>query len=110
MTSASVVHHPASANESSSATIIRLAIVDDHALFREGLVRLLSLHDRFRLVAAEGTMEAAMTSLSSQPIDVLLLHEPHLALEIVQNPLVGHEEHHQERQQREHEDRGGPSR
>lgn len=72
MTSAPEQRHPVTA-EGASGNTIRLAIVDDHALFREGLVRLLSTHDRFRLVAAEGTIEAAIVSLFAQPVDVLLL-------------------------------------
>lgn len=72
MSSAPVTHNTAH-SDGPSSTIIRLAIVDDHALFREGLIRLLSTHERFQLVAAEGTMEAAIGPLFAQPIDVLLL-------------------------------------
>jgi two-component system nitrate/nitrite response regulator NarL len=52
---------------------IRLLMVDDHALFREGLARLLSSDPAFELAGIEGTPEGALEALQRQPIDVLLL-------------------------------------
>jgi two-component system nitrate/nitrite response regulator NarL len=52
---------------------IRLLMVDDHALFREGLARLLSSDPEFELVGIEGTPEGALDALQRHQIDVLLL-------------------------------------
>lgn len=52
--------------------LIRVLIVDDHNLFRSGVVRLLeSEADMF--VHSSGTVAEAMDILISQPVDVLLL-------------------------------------
>ncbi len=58
---------------SSNRRPINLFIVDDHALFRDGLVRLLSVDPDFVLVGAEGTTEAALAVLFTKQVDVLLL-------------------------------------
>lgn len=52
---------------------IRLFIVDDHALFRDGLVRLLTADSAFQLVGVEGTPDAAVAPILAQQVDVLLL-------------------------------------
>lgn len=52
---------------------IRLLLVDDHALFREGLARLLEADPEFHLVAAVATPAAALEGLKREPVDVLLL-------------------------------------
>ena len=52
---------------------IRIFIVDDHALFRDGLVRLLSADDAFEIVGVEGSPEAAVPAVMSEQVDVLLL-------------------------------------
>ncbi|MGE3178235.1 MAG: response regulator transcription factor [Vicinamibacterales bacterium] len=52
---------------------IRLLLVDDHALFRDGLARLLSADPAFEIVGIEGTPEGALAALDRQPVDVLLL-------------------------------------
>jgi two-component system nitrate/nitrite response regulator NarL len=57
----------------SSCAAIRLFILDDHALFREGLVRLLSSDQEFSLVGAESTPERALQVLSGNYPDVVLL-------------------------------------
>jgi two-component system nitrate/nitrite response regulator NarL len=50
-----------------------LFLVDDHALFRDGLVRLLATDNEFQLVGAEGSPEAALAAIAGKEIDVLLL-------------------------------------
>ncbi len=53
--------------------LIRLFLVDDHALFREGLIRLLQGDPEFELVGSADTPEEALQTLLHQKIDVLLL-------------------------------------
>jgi DNA-binding NarL/FixJ family response regulator len=50
-----------------------ILIVDDHALFREGLGRLLSTTTEFQVVGQCSTLEEAVTALAQTPIDVILL-------------------------------------
>jgi len=52
---------------------IRLLIVDDHALVREGLVRLLDSQPGFDVVGAADGASSAMDLLCSQTPDVVLL-------------------------------------
>jgi two-component system nitrate/nitrite response regulator NarL len=52
---------------------IRLFMVDDHALFREGLVRLLTADPEFDLVGIAGAPRAALEPILSGRIDVVLL-------------------------------------
>lgn len=52
---------------------IRLFLVDDHALFREGLARLLAADAAFTLVGIAGTRDAALAALPAAEVDVLLL-------------------------------------
>ncbi|MGE0450172.1 MAG: response regulator [Vicinamibacterales bacterium] len=59
---------PASANRA-----IRLFMVDDHALFRDSLARLLSADAEFELVGIEGTPAGALEALAREDVDVLLL-------------------------------------
>jgi two-component system nitrate/nitrite response regulator NarL len=48
-------------------------MVDDHALFRDGLARLLAADPDFELVGIEGTPDGALEALRDQEVDVLLL-------------------------------------
>lgn len=59
--------------QTNSSRPIRLFLLDDHALFREGLVRLLNSDPDLLLVGAAGTPEAALAVLAEERIDVLLL-------------------------------------
>jgi DNA-binding NarL/FixJ family response regulator len=52
---------------------IRLLLLDDHILFREGLRRLLVSEDDFETVAECGTLAEGLEVLSRSPIDIVLL-------------------------------------
>jgi len=52
---------------------IRLLLLDDHVLFREGLSRLLSSEPDFDMVAHCGTSTEALEILRRQPVDIILL-------------------------------------
>ena len=59
---------------------IRLLLVDDHPLFREGLVRLLASEPDFEMVAQCGTATEGIEVLSRSDVDVVLL-DFHLGVE-----------------------------
>jgi DNA-binding NarL/FixJ family response regulator len=52
---------------------IRLLLVDDHSLFREGLKRLLEAEPEFELAGDCATASAALAALNSLQVDVVLL-------------------------------------
>lgn len=52
---------------------IRLLIVDDHSLFREGLVRLLSAEPGFQVIGSCGHLRDAQEVLDREPVDMVLL-------------------------------------
>jgi two-component system nitrate/nitrite response regulator NarL len=52
---------------------IRLFLLDDHGLFRDGLARLLSSDPEFDMVGAEALPQRALEILRNEPVDVLLL-------------------------------------
>src|SRR5215475_5481590 len=52
---------------------IRLLLLDDHVLFREGLRRLLVSEPDFETVAECGTPREALDALSRSAVDVVLL-------------------------------------
>lgn len=52
---------------------IRLLIVDDHSLFREGLVRLLSAEPGFQVVGSCEHLKDAQAVLTREPVDMVLL-------------------------------------
>src|SRR5215470_1244690 len=52
---------------------IRLLLLDDHILFREGLRRLLVSEPDFETVAECGTPQEALQALSRSAVDVVLL-------------------------------------
>jgi two-component system nitrate/nitrite response regulator NarL len=58
---------------SACATGIRLYLLDDHVLFRDGLVRLLAADSEFHLVGAEADPAKAFTGIGTGSVDVLLL-------------------------------------
>lgn len=52
---------------------IRLYIVDDHRLFREGLLRLLSGEMPFEVLGHTGNLEEALAEILREEVDVLIL-------------------------------------
>jgi DNA-binding NarL/FixJ family response regulator len=52
---------------------VRIVLVDDHALFREGLARLLGAEADFHVVAQCGTVDEAVAIVSTRPVDLVLL-------------------------------------
>jgi len=56
-----------------SAEPIRVLLIDDHTLFREGLARLLDREPGFRMAAHCATAEEGLAVLDRTPVDVVLL-------------------------------------
>jgi DNA-binding NarL/FixJ family response regulator len=52
---------------------IRLLLVDDHTLFREGLARLLEAENGLELVGSCSSVNEALSLLQTDPVDVVLL-------------------------------------
>jgi len=52
---------------------VRILLLDDHALFRESVSRLLSVEPGFEVAAHCGTIEEALEVLRKRPIDLVLL-------------------------------------
>jgi DNA-binding NarL/FixJ family response regulator len=52
---------------------IRLLLVDDHILFRDGLSRLLALEPDLEVVAGCGTVAEALDIVGRAPVDIVLL-------------------------------------
>jgi two-component system, NarL family, nitrate/nitrite response regulator NarL len=52
---------------------VRILLLDDHALFRESVSRLLSVEPGFEVAAHCGTIEEALEVLRRKPIDLVLL-------------------------------------
>ena len=52
---------------------IRLLLIDDHILFRDGLSRLLALEPDLEVVACCGTVAEALETVDTKPVDVVLL-------------------------------------
>jgi DNA-binding NarL/FixJ family response regulator len=55
------------------ARTIRIALLDDHALFRDSVSRLLAAEPGFEVVATWGSMTEAIGGVSRQPVDIVLL-------------------------------------
>jgi len=53
--------------------MIHVLLVDDHALFRESLARLLAVSSDIRITAQCGTVDEALHLIGSQPFDLVLL-------------------------------------
>lgn len=52
---------------------IRLFMVDDHALFRDGLARLLTGDPQFHIAGIAGSIDEALATIPAQDVDVVLL-------------------------------------
>jgi len=52
---------------------IRIVLLDDHALFRESVGRLLGADPEFEIVANCGSMNEALAALHKEPVDIVLL-------------------------------------
>ncbi len=52
---------------------LRLLLVDDHALFREGLISLLSYQDDFSVVGEAEDAESALTQARALKPDIVLM-------------------------------------
>ena len=52
---------------------IRLLLIDDHTLFREGLARLLEAEDGLDLIGSCSSAEQAIHVLEESPVDIVLL-------------------------------------
>ena len=52
---------------------IRLLLIDDHILFRDGLSRLLALEPDLEVVAGCGTVAEALETVGRKPVDIVLL-------------------------------------
>jgi two-component system nitrate/nitrite response regulator NarL len=52
---------------------MRLFLIDDHALFREGLQRLLMAEGAWEMVGQAGNVDDAIAQLRDTPVDVLIL-------------------------------------
>ena len=55
------------------ALTIRILVLDDHALFRESIARLLSAEPEFEVVATCGSIKEGLTIVQQKPIDIVLL-------------------------------------
>ena len=53
--------------------ITKIFVVDDHPLFRKGVVQLLRLNSQFQVIGEAGTYEAAITGITSKEPDLVLL-------------------------------------
>jgi len=57
----------------SSAHTVRVLVVDDHTLFRRGLIALLTQDPRFQVTSEASDMGEALRCLAANPPDVILL-------------------------------------
>ncbi|HWZ44548.1 MAG TPA: response regulator transcription factor [Candidatus Saccharimonadales bacterium] len=55
------------------ARMIRIVLLDDHALFRESVARLLSAEPDFEVVATCGSVKEALAIIKQERIDIVLL-------------------------------------
>jgi len=56
-----------------ATSLIRVAIVDDHPVVRDGTAALLAAQDGLEVVGTAGSIDAAAALIATTPVDVLLL-------------------------------------
>ncbi len=56
-----------------SAPVVRIAIADDHAIFRQGLKLLLQSQAGYQVVAEIGSLDQVLPTLQTQELDLLIL-------------------------------------
>ena len=61
------------AMKSASNTVLKVMIVDDHEVFRKGLLNLVNRIDTFRVVAEASSIHDALTIIETKPVDLILL-------------------------------------
>ena len=66
---------------------IRIALLDDHQLFREGLVRLLAAEPGFIVVGHFSTIDEALAAMARETLDIILL-DYDLGTEVAKNFLA----------------------
>jgi two-component system, NarL family, nitrate/nitrite response regulator NarL len=67
--------------------VIRIALLDDHQLFREGLVRLLATEPGFIVVGHFSTIDEALAAMARETLDIILL-DYDLGTEVATNFLA----------------------
>ena len=73
MTDLSAADAPATGERANGATGIRVVIVDDHALVREGTRQILEMAPDLDVVGVAGSAEEALEILATRPADVALV-------------------------------------
>lgn len=59
--------------DSPGDTMLKVMIVDDHEVFRKGLLKLVNRIDSFRVVAEASGIHEALTIIEKKPVDLILL-------------------------------------
>jgi two-component system, NarL family, nitrate/nitrite response regulator NarL len=73
--------------DTSMKEAIRIALLDDHQLFREGLVRLLAAEPGFVVVGHFSTIDEALAAMARETLDIILL-DYDLGTELAMNFLA----------------------
>jgi DNA-binding NarL/FixJ family response regulator len=55
------------------ASMVRILLIDDHALFREAIARVLAAQPDFRIAGECATVEEGLEVVKKEPVDVVLL-------------------------------------
>ena len=59
--------------EETTRNQVRIALLDDHGLFRASLARFLASQPGFELASECGTSDEALKTLNSSPVEIVLL-------------------------------------
>ena len=68
----------AASERSNGSELIKIALADDHAIFRDGLRRLLALEPDFKIVAEAKDGTEVLPILEEHELDILLLVKNHI--------------------------------